>query len=523
MSGITDSFVAHAQRYPNQLAIACGSQSLTYGELLHRVQQVARVTATYKAQHSTHPDHGFWVGILLSNRVEFLELFLGITMAGGVAMVLNPEWASPQLQSILDRWTPGILVSDSQQLQRIENLSSLKAIALDILPADPSSYENWLDPESASLENQLTVQEDFLELAIDPDSPFYIGFTSGTTGHPKGILRSHASWLNSFAASRIEFDIGPTDQVLVPGSLVHSLSLYTAIEALNMGASLHILPHFTPKAILLSLNQPSITRLVAVPTVLKTVANTAQSLSFSHLKTVIAGGSKLSPALRDQLATVFPQADILEYYGASELSFVSIASSRERIPSESVGRAFHGVTLSVQRDDGSGMAKVGEIGWIGIRSNMLCSGYLEPQPSTGFRIEQGWATVGDRGYLDENGFLYLVGREHDMLISNGINVYPSEIEAVLLQLPEIENAVILGIPDDCRGDLICAIITWNGPKHLTRNTLIHHIRTQIGQAKCPRRFFAVKTLPTTTSGKPLRSHLQAQILQGHLSPQELRT
>lgn len=509
MSRITDSFVAHAQQHPDQVAITCGSRTLSYSELLHRVERVARAIATFKTQNLP-PESSLRVGILLSNGIEFLELFLGSAMAGETAMVLNPEWATPQLQGIVDRWPPDILVSTLPELQRIE--SSAKAIALDTPSTNFLHYENWL------LEPSQTIQFS----KISSDSLFYIGFTSGTTGHPKGILRTHASWLNSFTASRVEFNINPTDHVLVPGSLVHSLSLYTAVEALNMGASLHILPQFNPKTILASLSQPFITRLVAVPTILKIIANTAQSASFSHLKTVIVGGSKLSPALRNQLTTRFPQADILEYYGASELSFISIASSRESIPPNSVGRAFHSITLSVQRDDGSGAADPGEIGWIGIRSPMLCSGYLEPQPGTGFRIEQGWATVGDRGYLDENGFLYLVGRERDMLISNGINIYPSEIENALLQLPEIENAVVLGIPDDCRGDLICAIITWNTPKHLNRSTLIQHLHTQLGRTKCPRRFFTTKTLPTTTSGKISRPQLQAQILQNHPSLQELR-
>jgi len=505
MNRITDSFVTHAQQHPEQLAIALGPQTVTYGELLQRVEQVAGAIAPLTQDHSPR------IGILLPNCIEFLELFLGSAMSGGIAMVLNPDWAQPQIQAIVDRWPPYVLVSKADQLQAVAKPVGMQAIAITPESPDFPSYIDWRNYTSANSPHPQP-----------GEAPFYIGFTSGTTGHPKGILRTHASWLHSFAASRVEFNINPTDHVLAPGSLVHSLSLYTAIETLAMGASLHILPTFSPKAILTLLNTAPITRLVAVPTLLKAIATAAQNQTFPYLKTVIVGGSKLSPTLRQQLATIFLKSDILEYYGASELSFVSIASSCESVPPESVGRPFHSVTVSVQKDDGSGAADIGEIGWIGVRSSMICSGYLEPQTSNGFRYEQGWATVGDRGYLDAHGYLYLVGRERDMLISNGINVYPSEIEAVLLQLPQIENAVVLGLPDDCRGDLICAVLTWNGSEHLKRPTLIHHIHTHLDRAKCPRRFFAVDSLPITSSGKIARSQLQAHILQGALAPSELR-
>ncbi|MGJ3254039.1 MAG: AMP-binding protein [Elainellaceae cyanobacterium] len=515
MTSITDDFVAHAQRHPQQVAISAGHQTVTYGELLHRVQKVAGAIATVALQEdisewSRHPG----VGVLLPNRLELLEVFLGTAMAGGVVMVLNPDWALPQIQSILERWTPDLLISEGEQLQAIgAGDLGMKAIALDIaLDAEQSPdvvpYAAWLS-QSNLVESR----------AIASSDPFYIGFTSGTTGDPKGIIRTHQSWLHSFAASRVEFHSRPHDPVLVPGALVHSLSLYTAIETLVMGASLHILPHFSPKTVLHQLQQAPITRLVAVPTVLRAIATVAsrQHITIPHLQTIIVGGSKLSPSLRHRLTITFPRADVMEYYGASELSFVSLASSREPVPPESVGRAFHGVQVSVQQDDGAGEAAVGEIGWIGIQSPMICSGYLDPHPKTGFRIEQGWATVGDRGWMDGQGYLYLVGREHDMLISSGINVYPSEIEAVLLQLPQIETAVVVGLPDDCRGDLICAVIIWSRSAGLTRSDLIRHIQGQLGSAKCPRRFFAVASVPVTSSGKVARAQLQAQILRSGLS------
>ncbi|MEB3210149.1 MAG: AMP-binding protein [Leptolyngbyaceae bacterium] len=509
MMRITDGLLHHGAEHPEKLAIQMGSSKRTYGDLVASVRTIASSVATLREssqQFKTIDDPLTvqnlrpCVGLLLPNGVEFLETFLGTALAGGVAMVLNPEWPATQRQSMLSRWIPDVLVqSPSHHLwEQSDTLTDTSS----------GTSTNTSSGDSTTR----------LHLPLSGQTPFYIGFTSGTTGTPKGVIRHHSSWVQSFQSAQVEFAIEPDDQIWVPGSWVHSLSLYTAVETLVNGATLHGMTAFTPKAILRCLTQQPITRIVAVPALLKAIAHVVsrKQIHVPTLRTIISGGSKLSPDLRSQLQHLFPSADIFEYYGASELSFISLASSREPIPPESVGRPFHGVDVSVRREDGT-VAQPNEIGWIGIRSDMVCSGYLEAMDGTGFRVDEGWATVGDRGWLDEAGYLYLVGRERDMLIANGINVYPAEIEAVLMSHPLIDEAVVLGLPDDCRGDIICAVMTVNVDDPILetkfdRSALSTFLTKHLEPAKCPRQFFVTDAFPLTTSGKVNREELKRQIL-----------
>ncbi|MEM9448046.1 MAG: AMP-binding protein [Cyanobacteria bacterium P01_E01_bin.6] len=559
---INDGFMHHGMQHPSKTAIQFGASPYTYEYVLASVRQVAAAVQSLPScshvaegtvssnglESNTLGMHPMYrlrpcIALLIPNRVEFLEIFLGTALAGGVAMVLNPDWPRDRIRRILTRWTPDVLVAEASLLEMLGlNAPYSQAEA----SCSPVSYLNFQEHEGCQDKTLRYLEMDFSVMAIALDAsnnspvldyhqwkahasvlpqersdsgttPFYIGFTSGTTGLPKGVIRSHSSWVTSFQSGQVEFGIDDDDHILVPGAFVHSLSLYTAVEALVNGATLHGMPTFTPKAVLQQLTQATITRVVAVPTLLKAIARAAsrEEMTFPAMRTIISGGSKLSSDLRTQLHTIFPNADILEYYGASELSFITLASSAESVPPSSVGRPFHGVEVSVRRDNGTA-AEPGQIGWIGVHSEMVCSGYLDAADGTGFRVEDGWATVGDRGWLDEAGYLYLVGRERDMLICSGINVYPAEIEAVLLTYPGIEEAVVIGLPDDCRGDIICAVMTIDAlmiHREFNRPTLVAYLKTQLEPSKCPRQFFIVDHFPLTTSGKINRVELKRQVLE----------
>lgn len=505
---ITDGFVAQAQQHPEQLAIEIGGTvgaTRSYGELLAAAQQIAERIAESiaSASHSPHP----YVALLLPNSIEFLELFLGITMAGGVVLVLDPKWTETQLQQVLQSYVPDFLYVSADRVSAIApSCPPIKTVVVS--PGLPKS-EN-LDGNSLYCSHNHPKQE----RTSYPTAPFYIGFTSGTTGRPKGVIRSHQSWVASFAASRIEFGTHSTDRILVPGSLTHSLSLYAALECLNAGASLYLLPKFSAKAALTCLHQHSIKVLVAVPTLLSTIARSIRQTDhpIPGLRAVIAGGSKLQPTLREELPHAFPGANILEYFGALELSFISIASSCEAVPPESVGRPFAGVQVSIRRQDGS-EAEPGEVGWIGVKSPMVSLGYGAAEPSSeasGFQIQQGWATVGDLGWQDANGYLYIAGREQEMVVSGGVNIYPSEVETAVRTLPEVDEVAAFGIPDVERGQVVGVAIRWVD-RPLTRTQIQQQLQKLLPSTKQPRHFFTVNEFPLTASGKISRTQLRQQL------------
>jgi acyl-CoA synthetase (AMP-forming)/AMP-acid ligase II len=519
MTLIADGFIQQAQQRPHHPAVqirsARSSHTCSYGDLLTAAQQVAGAIENECTKASP------LVGLWLPNSLEFVEIFLGVALSAGVSLVFDPQWTVGAMQQVCQHPLDLLFVDATLEPKLAEVCHTIPAVKPIVVPSgrasvDRGNYVHW--------RNSLGLEPSTVPGIISSDrsdaGPFYIGFTSGTTSIPKGVIRSHRSWVQSFAASQVEFGTSAADRLLVPGALVHSLSLFATLEGLNAGATVTLLPKFNARVVLECLQTDEVTTLVAVPTLLKTIAKAAQTKgqTYPHLQRIIAGGSKLDPTLRNELPHVFPKAEILEYLGAIELSFIALASSREPVPANSIGRPFHGVAVSIQRTDGSGEAAIGEVGLISVKSAMLSCGYWNAEATRepdGLRFVNGWATVGDLGWRDANGYLYLAGREQDMIITGGMNVYPLEVEQVLQSLPEVEEAAVFGMADADRGQTLCAAIRWAAAwldRPLTRLQLQQRLQAQLPLSKCPRHIFTVDRFPLTTSGKINRVALRDELL-----------
>lgn len=453
----------HAAAAPDRAAVRLGERAVAYGALAAGIRRVAAAVAAL-------PGPAPRVGICQGNGPAFVESFFGIVAVGGTAVLLDPKWSAGQTGHALATAGP-VRIADGASWP-------------------PAGGDDAPEPGP-----------------VDPATPFLIGFTSGTTGRPKAFIRDQASWFATLEASRVEFAIGPGDGVLVPGPLVHGLGLYGAVEALCAGASVHLLDGFDAAAALDAMERHALTTLVAVPTMLVKILEAAaeRGTVLPAMRRVISSGAKLSPLVHERLAGAFPNAGVFEYYGASELSFVSVMASREGGPADSVGRPFHGVTVEL-RGDGGAPVPAGAVGQVWVRSAMLCSGYIGGTgDGAGFRADDGWGTVGDRGWFDADGWLHLIGREGDMLISGGLNIYPAEVEAVLRAHPLVAEAVVTGLPDPLWGDVVTAVLWWRGPERAGAESLRAWVRGRLEAYKTPRRLFAAADTPLTGSGKIARA------------------
>jgi long-chain acyl-CoA synthetase len=512
---IADRFLCWAERTPDKAAIVLGDHTTSYGDLRERAEQVAtRVRAEWNDRPIPSPgllpspcSPQPCCGLMLTHGASFISVFLGVTMAGAVAMVLDPKWTPSDVARVLSAAPPALLFVDPAHAGAVP--SSASGIRVIVVGGSGISLDRMGSPESP----------DLAPCRVSPDAPFYIGFTSGTTGEPKAFLRSHRSWLASMDAAAVEFPIGAEEHVLAPGRLLHSLFLYAVVETLSSGATVHLMHDFEADAGLGILRRQPVTRIHGVPTMYTALCTAAADARFPVVRTLLSGGAKLSPRLKSRLAGMFPQATITEYYGASELSFVTV--SQAECPADSVGRPFHGVCVALRRDDGSEVAP-GEIGRLYVRSDMVCSGYLRAHDNTGFRTEDGWATVGDLAWRDENGFIYLAGRREGMMISGGLNVYPAEVEAVLQALPEVAEAAVFGLPDPYWGERVCAVVRWTDRARLNRNELRERCSQRLDRRKCPQQFFAIDQFAHTQSGKIAVAALRGKLLAGLATLPEIR-
>lgn len=309
--------------------------------------------------------------------------------------------------------------------------------------------------------------------------PMFETLTSGSSGAPRRIRRTHASWIASFRVNAGLFGIGPGAAVGVLGGLSQSLSLYAALEALHLGADLHLLEGLRPDRQATALRARRVGVLYATPAQLRLLIETG-SPPLPALAHVITGGSKLDPATAAALAALFPAARITEFYGAAETSFISLTD--DTTPEGSVGRPYPGVQIDLR--DGA----------LWIRSPYLACGYAVPVPG-GAEWRDGWVSVGEIGRM-EGGCLFLSGRAGRMVTVADRNVFPEEIEAFLLTLPGVTRAAVLPRPDPLRGHLIEAVVAGGDP-----GAILRACRDRMGPLLAPRRVHLVTDWPLLPSGK----------------------
>lgn len=365
-----------------------------------------------------------------------------------------------------------------------------------------------------------------------PGGPFYVGFTSGSTGVPKGFIRSHRSWTTSFEAALQAFGDGAATTLLAPGRLSHSLFLFGALLGLWTGAGVRLQPRFSADAALHTLARGDARSLVAVPSQLLLMLEHARRHGpavLSSTRLVMVSGAPWPRSQTPALRALFPQARIVEFYGASETSFIAWTDSDPALPPSVVGRPFDGVDLRVVRAAADGPAPglppaaPGEPGLIYVRSGMLFDRYVvaADAPAPPLLRDGDALSVRDIGHLDAEGRLHLRGRQQRMFGVGGRNLFPEEVEAVLAAHPAVAQASVLAWPDPLRGQRPVAVLQLARP--VGRRELVQWCRARLEPYKTPARCWtAAGDWPRTLSGKTDHAALQAALAgareHGHGAP-----
>lgn len=479
---ITSTYRTYAQINNNRPAIVTDKEIVPYSEWYDLVQRTAasfyKETGIYKR-----------VALFLPNGRLFLQLFAGASEAGWASMVGDMRWKEQEIEERLQQITPDLIIAD-EKMKGYFHQSSTKTIFSD-------EIEEWLCSSSDFQEN-------------DGNAPFYIGFTSGSTGKPKAFIRSHASWIESFRCNQIDLEMTEKEHVLIPGSFINSTFLYGALSTLFLGGTIYVLTKFSPARLMDFLHNYPISRVYVVPTMIQGLLNEGyyneQSVSF------ISTGAKWLPSVKAKMRLQFPTANFYEFYGSSELSFVTVLKNNEQIQyADSVGRVFHNVEISIRNEKGEEVG-VGEEGVLYVKSKMLFDGYLNNEEETKKVLQGDWATVYDIAKIDEEGYLYILGRQNDMIIYGGMNIYPQEIEQVLIKYDGVEEAIVLGVKDEYWGEKVAAFIKGNVPLSSLKNYCLQNLSSY----KIPRVWRKVENFPHTTGGKISRQEVRKWFEKGKL-------
>ena len=479
-STITATLPRHARETPDRPAVVCDNHAISWRDLDQAVNRLAGHLAKMVPA-------GRGVALHLPNGPALVLLFLAACRAGREAQILDPSWPTETARLSITALSPGIVVSGDAALA---GETGVLAVVDPHGPFEAVADEIGAGPSSAAIAEP------------DPLTPFYVGFTSGSTGTPKGYRRHHQSWIESFRAGDREFDIGAGDVVLAPGALTHSLFLYGLAHGLYVGATVILCRQFRPNLVdrLIAVHKVSV--IYGVPTQLELMIEAAVREGvppFAAVRWILSSGAKWQGRAMAELRRQFPAARFAEFYGASELSFTTVAKDDEDVPPDSVGRPFAGVSLTIHDHLGRCLPP-GETGQVFVASPFLFMEYA--CGSKALLPRHGDAvSVGDVGVVDERGFLRLVGRASRMIITAGKNVHPEEIERVLERHPAVIAAGLLGVIDERRGERLVALLRLGPDARPASSDLIGHARLSLPLYKVPRRFAVPSHWPMTSSGK----------------------
>lgn len=478
----------HARRLPDEIALIFEGHTTPRRELDQAVARLAACIAARTPGNSA-------VALDLPTSPALAVLFLATAGAGRIAQVLDRGWPAETARSVLVNPAPALVFTDRADL--VPGALSLSA-----------------DTLVAELAGAVGAPKEARRLP-DPDAEldFYIGYTSGSTGAPKGFVRTHRSWTASFAGAQQEFGIGPADCVFSPGPLSHSLPLYALASSLHAGARFVFGRAFQARSALRTLLDQRVSVIYAVPAqlVMLIEAAEAEEAVCRSVRLVLSTGAKWPQSLSARFRKVFPGAVFAEFYGASELSFVTLARSDQRLPKGSVGRAFPGVSISIRSPSGK-KQPAGRSGLVFVESPLVFSGYTHGAQDV-LRVGKA-ISVGDRGYLDRAGFLYLTGRNDRLVISSGRNIQPEEVEAVLARHPALAACAVFGLREEKRSQRLVALIRFKADKSAAAADLVAHLRKVLPAYKVPSRFVVAKQWPVTPGGKTDHARLDAAWNEG---------
>lgn len=501
---IVDSALAPIPRAdPDEVVLSFETdQSWTRRELCERRDQLARLLSELGI------GAGDRVGLLLHNCLDYYALYFACGLLGAVSVRINFRLAAPEVAfAVRDSGCRALIFHEALG----ESLAEARSV-----PAPPAFV--CLDSDRipwAPLLDGLPAADDLPASEVQGTDPVTLMYTSGTTGRPKGALWSHENTLWFAASEAIGFQMRPDSVTLVPGPAYHIASLechlLPTLVAGGRGVFLRS-GGFSVDRLLEICERERVTDLLVFPEMLYEVLRRPKEELADRLASVRAiscGGDTVQPWIIDTLDEVFPGVRFDQGYGLTEGGGVGIMleSRYRRSHRVAVGRPLPFVEVKVVDEAGEELPP--EVpGEVMLRSPATSSGYFRRPEANKATFVDGWCRTGDQGHYSEDGFLYLTGRIKDMIRSGGENIFPAQIEAVLTDHADIDDAAVVGVPDAKFLEAGCAVIVLRPGARVTDEELLEHCRMHLARFKCPKYFVRVDALPRTASGKVMKHVLR---------------
>jgi len=494
----------------NKTALISGDKSLTYKELNQRVNRVANglLEAGLKK--------GDRVAALFFNCIEFMEVYFACAKAGFIFIPLNFRLTARELAEIFEDTEPRALYFHFEFGPVIGELLQLYKKPIEVLatvgepvPEFALPYEEWI--------NRFSDEEPVVPDPPDLEDPQLIMYTSGTTGRAKGAVLPHRkTFWNTFNDSlELQFHLDAVSLVSIP--LFHSGGLnIICVPTLYNGGTAIVPKFFTPDDALRLIQEYRVTHFGAVPTMLQMMLDVPDfdKYDLSSLMGVGIGGAPASKELLERIRDRINPPYIVQVFGCTETSIILACHSMEKLGS--AGLPMTHAEVKVLKEDGTEVKPgSGEIGEICTRGPYVMLGYWNMPEETAEALKDGWFHYGDLATVDEDGYIYVVDRKKDMIISGGENIYPAEVEKVLSEHPKVADVAVIGMPDKKWGEVGHAIILLNDPNDpITMEEMEAYCEGKLARYKIPKKISFVEEVTRTLTGKIMKEELRKRFASG---------
>jgi acyl-CoA synthetase (AMP-forming)/AMP-acid ligase II len=497
-----DAVATHARVRPHKIAVRDSQRDLTFAAWHERANRLANGLLDLGL------DRGDRVVILAYNCAEWMEIYAALARAGLVAVPVNFRLTSSEIGYIAGHCEAKAVIAQHGLADRFT------AIRADI-PVPPGAYvafgrgdppKGWQAYERL-IADAPTTDPDVTVASEDMSALLY---TSGTTGRPKGAIRSHAGNALLALATALEFPFGHDDVALLVMPLCHANSLYFAHTFATLGATCVIddRSSFDPEALLATMATERVTFTSLVPThyimMLALPQQARARYDVSAVQRLLVSSAPARQETKLAILEQFPNARLYELYGSTEAGYVTVLHPEEQIAKlGSVGREWVGTgPIRLLDPDGHEVAD-GEVGELFSRTPFVFDGYWKDPQKTAECFRGQWCSVGDMAYRDADGYIHLVDRKSNMIISGGENVYPSEVEAVIAAHPSVKDVAVIGIPHDKWGEAVHAVVILHDGLEASEAEIVEWSRSRMAGYKRPRSvdFIAEADMPRTATGK----------------------
>lgn len=486
---LTNAILRHGLYRPEHPAVADAGGVTSHGELRRRTLALAG------AVHALGLRPGDCMGVWISNRREQLEAMLAAAHLGLIAFPMDTAWTAAEAAACIGRFGLRGLVAE-----RAGALADLPPAALAPLRGRIICIEPA--PDALTYAEVLAAGHPVPPGCDDPEAVSVLSLSSGSTGAAKAIALTTGNLLHRFFTQILEFGLTPADRLLVSTPLYYGAARSYALNCLLVGGTVHLLQGFQPAETLAQIAAHRITVAFTVPTQLRRLLQAPQLGQYDtgSLKVLICSGASLDPETRRAvLERITP--NLYEVYASTEAGALSILHPADQaVRPTSVGRPLWNTCLRIV-DAALQPVAPGQEGEILCQGPAVARGYFQNPAATAEAFADGWYRTGDIGRMEADGYLYITGRIKEMVISGGRNVYPAEVEAVLLQHPDVVDAAVIGLPDPDWGETVWACVVPRADRCPTAEALTIYCRDRLAPYKVPKGFRFLETLPKGPTGK----------------------